>query len=154
MCWSVRPIGRRSAGQMEESPQPRGCKRSREFGCGECGRRFSLSGHLNRHVRTVHKGEKPFSCDFCGQRFGLTQHLDVHMRTVHEGSKPFACDLCEQRFGRKYALDTHIRCSRRRQALLLRPLRPTFRSKKSSIHTYAHDALAVGVHRVAMISRR
>ena len=58
-----------------------------------------LSGHLKRHIETVHKGKKEHVCDWtgadgqpCNQAFGLKGSLKTHIETVHEGKKEHVCD--------------------------------------------------------------
>lgn len=45
-----------------------------------CGKRFSRSDELQRHVRS-HTGEKRFECSDCGRRFTRSDHLQKHVRT-------------------------------------------------------------------------
>ena len=76
----------------------------RLFPCPEpgCDRRFTKSGNLTVHIRTVHQGEKRFVCgetdlsrskrvegwdgrDGCGKRYGSKLALEEHVRTAHLG---------------------------------------------------------------------
>ncbi|KZP00295.1 hypothetical protein CALVIDRAFT_327311 [Calocera viscosa TUFC12733] len=56
----------------------------RRFCCGTCGKDFSTSGHLARHIR-VHTGERNHPCPFpgcnarCSRQDNLVQHFRVHM---------------------------------------------------------------------------
>jgi uncharacterized Zn-finger protein len=61
--------------------------RERPFLCSWlfCGKRFTRSDELQRHVRT-HTGEKRFACTICAKRFMRSDHLAKHVKT-HKNSK-------------------------------------------------------------------
>lgn len=86
--------------------------RNRQFSCGEidCGRRFTRTADLRRHMRT-HDRLKPFICDHenCGKRFGLSFNLLRHKRHHTDNKKTYVCeqDGCGRQFLRLHYLKRH-----------------------------------------------
>ncbi|ETN39746.1 uncharacterized protein HMPREF1541_05972 [Cyphellophora europaea CBS 101466] len=56
-----------------------GAARSRSYICERCGRAFSRSEHLNRHV-LAHDKRKPFRCSGCGTSYGRADVLHRHTK--------------------------------------------------------------------------
>ena len=85
------------------------------FTCTEegCRSQFGCKKHVYRHVRTVHRKERPFGCPEvgCKDSFGLKHHMENHVRLVHRNERPFHCSEagCNVRFGKKGNMYCHVR---------------------------------------------
>ncbi|XP_037831554.1 zinc finger protein 70-like [Kryptolebias marmoratus] len=77
------------------------------FPCSYCGKRFSLKGNLNRHIRE-HTGERPFPCPCCDKSFKDSGSLTAHMR-CHTGEQPHSCLFCRKSFSGRGNLTRHMR---------------------------------------------
>ena len=67
--------------------------------CDQCGKEFTRSHDLKRHVQSLHSGVKEFTCDKCEKSFATRDTLGRHKR-IHE-DKTFECHKCHKKFGRK-----------------------------------------------------
>ena len=59
--------------------------------CDSCGKAFSVSGDLKKHINSVHYGHK---CDSCGKSFSQAAHLKTHIKLVHQNQRNHKCDSC------------------------------------------------------------
>ncbi len=52
--------------------------------CDHCGKEFTRSNNLRRHIKRVHTGEKLFACETCDKSFAtadvLKRHKKIHQR--------------------------------------------------------------------------
>ena len=81
----------------------------KEFSCGNCGKKFSSRGNLDKHDRAVHLKIKAFSCGICGKEFIRNAHLNEHNRNIHLKIKSFSCGECGKKFSKRGNLDKHHR---------------------------------------------
>ncbi|XP_069705786.1 zinc finger protein-like isoform X6 [Periplaneta americana] len=78
----------------------------RDFKCELCGKAYTASYILKKHVRT-HSGQKPFKCDICGKRFRQLYNLRQHIAT-HSDIKTFKCNICKKTFRRSGYQKLHM----------------------------------------------
>ena len=67
--------------------------------CDQCGKEFTRSYDLRRHVRRAHTGEQPHVCSSCIKGFATVDKLRRHEK-VHQ-EKAFECQRCRKKFSRK-----------------------------------------------------
>ena len=78
--------------------------------CDSCDKSFTRSGHLKRHIKTLHEGKTNVRCDSCEEYFTESGSLKKHIKTIHEGQRNYKCDSCGKYFtiSRQYMKDKKI----------------------------------------------
>ena len=79
-------------------------KRSTEFPCSQCEKKFLYKYELDHHVKSVHLLE-PSPCEICGKVFDNPTKLKAHLQTMHSGKKrlpqsrdksDWTCPICSK----------------------------------------------------------
>lgn len=76
--------------------------------CNICGKSFTASSSLSRHIREVHEKIKEYSCAFCPRKLASKVARDEHQRT-HTDERPHVCDVCNKAFRQRASLSVHKR---------------------------------------------
>ncbi|CAH1241410.1 ZNF596 [Branchiostoma lanceolatum] len=84
--------------------------------CRLCGKTYTNSASLIRHLRTHQEGFK-LSCPICGKGFNLSYHLKEHMN-VHTKNKPYKCHICGKSFTHSGTLSAHLKCHKSREGIV------------------------------------
>ena len=83
---------------------------NKSFVCSidNCFQKFSIKQHLDRHIKTIHFGER-LGCEECGIFFNKKTLFAKHISTVHSAPKPFLCPVedCGKGFFRETDLRKH-----------------------------------------------
>ena len=98
-------------GSAHEDTHWRQGVRDYKYSCGQCGYNTDQHYHYRRHLLT-HTGEKPYQCDVCGNRFSQSGSMQHHKRTLHGGERRHLCHLCPQcghTFTEARSLNRHIK---------------------------------------------
>ncbi|XP_051157083.1 zinc finger protein 160-like [Leptopilina boulardi] len=66
---------------------------------GGCQFRAVSTGHIKRHVRTIHTNEKPYKCRYCTYASSTLENLRKHIlsTTLHIGKTIYECDVCKEK---------------------------------------------------------
>ena len=99
-------------------------RKNKPFICVTCGLACGDRLQLRRHERT-HTGEKPFQCQYCPSRFSAIRYLTQHVRT-HTGEKPFGCEDCGLKFAWRTSLIMHRKNRHKDRLFLCRECGQTF----------------------------
>ena len=77
-----------------------------DYKCESCGKSFSESGSLKRHIHAIHEDLRDHKCDICEETFSKTIDLKEHI--LHEKHKDLLCDICDKLFQKTNYLRQHM----------------------------------------------
>ena len=75
------------------------------YPCCQCEYKPSKLDHLNRHIKSIHEGER-HPCPQCDYQGTQSASLTHHVKWVHEGMR-YPCDQCNYKATRKTYLLSH-----------------------------------------------
>src|SRR5207244_446349 len=81
--------------------------KTQPYCCTHCGKHFTQSSTLYRHIRVSHDNQRSYDCNRCEKSFQLASHLTRHEERVHHVAstrKSQACSECEKMFFDAYDL--------------------------------------------------
>lgn len=79
----------------------------RPFRCERCTSSFAEKNKLRKHIQSVHEHARPYKCELCDATFSQASDRKRHRLVLHEGRRPFACETCGKAFGRRSSLTQH-----------------------------------------------
>lgn len=79
--------------------------------CSECSSTFSSEISYRRHLMCVHRKTRNFECNICDKKFSRKDILKSHMSNVHGlwQGKVSKCLKCNKEFKSKRTLDSHLK---------------------------------------------
>ncbi|XP_046576807.1 zinc finger protein 70-like [Haliotis rubra] len=99
-------VEKQSVTDMLETDDGKICRGTETYKCVECGKDFTRSRYLQRHMK-IHSGMKPYQCIVCGKQFSESGNLQRHMR-IHSGIQPYQCVECGKGFTESGNLQKHM----------------------------------------------
>ena len=64
---------------------------------------------IEKHMKSVHVGQKRHKCDSCSKSFDGIHELRRHIKSAHDGVKDHICKLCNKFFVRSDVLKKHVK---------------------------------------------
>ena len=65
--------------------------KGKNYRCNSCGKSFSESENLKKHILTIHEIQSNYKCDYCGKSFTTSENMMKHNKNAHKSSSCFLC---------------------------------------------------------------
>ena len=85
----------------------------KQFACMFCPRRCATRQDLERHLSSIHRGDRSFRCPHCMKTYAHRTNYKQHLRS-HEGEKPYKCIPCDKAFSVILGLRKHQKSHQRK----------------------------------------
>ena len=69
------------------------CEGRRDFKCDSCGKLFTESGSLKRHIQAIHEDKKDYKCDYCGNLYSVVASFNRHVRKNHSNKYDYFSNI-------------------------------------------------------------
>ena len=84
-----------------------------QYKCNRCGKGFTTSGNLKRHILNIHMEDKSGTseikfCQYCHKTYSRQDYLTQHIKSVHEKANKYQCEQCGKTFTQKGSLTRHV----------------------------------------------
>ena len=82
--------------------------KSSDLECKICGKIYSNSMRMKRHVKKRHLGKTDWQCDICKKYYMDASSLKEHKGNHDTNLRPHGCPKCPKRFATDYKLTEHL----------------------------------------------
>ena len=83
-------------------------KNYKSYKCDSCGKSYSWSHVLKRHVKDSHQYSTNYDCGLCEKNYTTKRARDKHIFDKHDHNKIYKCNVCEQSLSSQKSLTSHI----------------------------------------------
>jgi len=80
---------------------------SKKYKCDQCDTKYTQSGSLATHIKSVHEGVK-FKCEKCPVTATQRASLKIHVQAVHDKIR-YYCNVCDYSSTQKSILNKHVK---------------------------------------------
>jgi len=133
------PLGQQFSQLLQNGLAKTTTKKTTNFCCGECGKRYISEKTLSNHIKLMHERHKDYNCEECpGKKFASEETLKAHMKNIHEKKENYKCPECTQVLSSIIEREIHLQNTHK---INLRPIKCSkcSRSFKEQSHLEQHE---------------